>query len=300
MEQSQRFAIIEAMREPSPRSSRLAIAGGLVAAVALAGAGFLLGRTTLSRPEPPQAAPSPISTPAVLPKPPEPQVLGRADIIALANEAAGTFAAGDEGARSTRASQGQRVELVLPFGCEGPSLSDSNAPMRWTYDADRERLHIHVDPVVWELTEWGMPAPEEATARLEGFWIARPWATAERCPKSNARSLIGNERPVTLPGQTVAVAQTVAEDRGQVRGFDIVKRMPLDSSTGAQGFHLRLAGRLGPLPNGELVRCIQPAGIEQRPLCLVGVTVDEVRIENPRDGEVLGSWPVRAGARKPG
>src|SRR3546814_17909516 len=58
------------MHEPSLRTSRLVIAGGLGAAIAIAGTGFFLGRMTL-----PDAEPSSVAKPApVVP----PSQIGRA------------------------------------------------------------------------------------------------------------------------------------------------------------------------------------------------------------------------------
>jgi len=69
------------------------------------------------------------------------------------------------------------------------------------------------------------------------------------------------------------------------RDFDIA----LDTS---RGFRLRISGRIARLPGTGAVRCHQPSGAEQRPICLVGVSIDEVAIDNPASGETLATWNI--------
>jgi hypothetical protein len=76
------------------------------------------------------------------------------------------------------------------------------------------------------------------------------------------------------------------------RPFESVQRVPRGEFDASQGYRLVLSGRIDRVPGGGPVRCIQPAGIEQRPVCIVAVTFDEVRIENPVGDVVLASWPV--------
>jgi len=284
------------MREPSLRTSRLAIAGGLLAAAALVGAGFLVGRTTLPDPPAPIAAPQPPVSPPPPPLIETPGVLGRADLIALGNRVADGLTTGDAASLPGEAV-GRRVELILPFGCDGPAQSDSRAPLRWHYDAERQRLQVHVSPVRWDLDEWDIEG-HAAPARLEGYWISRPWSSGERCPRGSAQSAGSIDQPATLPGQTLAVAQLIEGEEREAREFDIVKRVPPESFAPNEGFRLRLTGRLGQLPGGKSTRCVQPAGTEQRPICLIRLELDEVRIENTASGEVLGSWDMRPRERK--
>ncbi len=287
------------MHEPSLRTSRLAISGGLVAAIAVAGAGFLLGRTTSPRPE---LAPA-LSAPVLITPPPPPRIeaprtVGRADIIGLADRAADALTADLPLPEGVAAIAGRRFDLVLPFGCGGAAPEGSTASPRWSYDADKETLRIHIAPTAWEMADWAIAVPDETTLRLEGFWVSRPWSSAERCPKVHGHAAAINGQPVTLPGQTLAVAEVMTgERRRERRAYETVQRIPLDRFDASQGFRLRLIGRIDRSSGGRPVQCIQPAGVEQRPICLVLVTLDEIRIENPIGNEMLATWSMRPASR---
>ena len=117
------------MQEPSLRTSRLAIAGGILAVFAVGGAGFLLGRATA--PDPEVSDPVVTETPAPQPSPtPEPvRILGRADIIELAEEATDALVAGEPAPAGVRDAIDRRFELAVPFGCAGPAGEESAAPL---------------------------------------------------------------------------------------------------------------------------------------------------------------------------
>lgn len=286
------------MREPSLRTSRLAIAGGLAAIIAVGGAGFFLGRSTA--PEPEVIAPPVAASPAPAPEPTattEPiLLLGRAQLISLAERASNAAASGEPIPQDVREAVSRRFELAIPFGCTGPSAEGSRAPLRWRYDEEDQALRLHVAPVSWGAADWGIEngSPIEA---IEGFWITRPWSLAESCPRRTGQAIATGMEPVTLPGQTLAVAQFYTGDARRSalrdgRPFESVQRVPRDEFDASRGFRLLLSGRIDQVPGGGPVRCIQPAGIEQRPICVVAVTLDEVRIENPIGDEVLATWSI--------
>ena len=286
------------MDEPSPRSSRIALAGGLAAALLVGGTGFLVGRVTTER-TPVVVAPAPVATPA--PAPPEPAplisagVLGRADLITLATLAADAAAAGRDPDAVLREAAGRRFELRLPFGCGGPAGEASTAAMRWRYDEESSALRLHVAPVRWSAADWWREAPSGAQA-VEGFWIMRPWTSTEDCPDGDRPVPTGTE-PVTLPGQTLAIGEVIPARDGAGGGRDeepyqTVLRVPPDELDASAGFRVRVTGRIARLPDGDTVRCQQPAGPEQRPICLIGVVMDEVAIENPATGQTVATWTV--------
>src|SRR3546814_3997218 len=62
------------------------------------------------------------------------------------------------------------------------------------------------------------------------------------------------------------------ERRRSDRSYETVQRMPPEQFSPEQGFRLRVTGRIERLPGGKAVQCIQPAGIEQQPICLVAVS----------------------------
>ena len=284
------------MREPSLRTSRLVIAGSFVAAVAIATVGFLVGRASSPQPRPfVEVRPEP-TAPASL-EPEQPRILERADLMALAGRAADASASRLALPADILGLVGRRFELAIPFGCDGPSAVDANAPFSWRYDAKGRTLRIRVSPTTWSMSDWGFTGPPTMNPTAEGFWISRPWSSSESCPENTAEVAVPDARPVTLPGQTLAVAQfkTDAPDRGSVRGprsFDAVKRFAPEQLNTSRGFRLKLVGRLDRLPDGRPVRCIQPAGSEQRPICVLAIAFEELRIENPASDDVLAVWSI--------
>ncbi|RIA45755.1 hypothetical protein DFR49_0280 [Hephaestia caeni] len=275
------------MREPSVRASRLAIAGGAAATIAIGAAGFFLGRATYPAPEP--ITPVVIEAPAPRPSPTPvlPSVWGRSEIVDLAVAASDALTSGKPLPDLANEAVGQRLDLVIPFGCSGPADETSHAPLRWRYDAQDRALRIHVEPTQWSGADWAL-AKEQAAASIEGFWIPRPWSTSDACPRRTQAGASGTET-VLLPGQTLAVAQFTGDDE---RVFDTVQRVTPDEFDVSQGLRLRLRGRIDRVPGAGAVRCIQPAGSEQRPICVVAISLDEVLIENTATGAVLATWSV--------
>lgn len=289
------FAYQVPMEEPSPRSSRLVLAGALLAAIAVGGAGFLLGRAATER------APVAVAPPAAAPAPkpaPEPVSrggLGRAELIALASAAADAAAAGLEPPTEIAQADGRRFELSLPFGCGGPVGEGRSDAMRWRYDTKAGALRIHVTPAAWTAQDWWPPDAADTVEAIEGFWIERPWTSSEACPATGGRPAAAGPEPVTLPGQTLAIGQIFQAGGGRGgrrdgKPYEAVVRVEESDLKTAQGFRLRVGGRIARTPGGGPVRCRQPAGPEQRPLCLVSVVMDEIAIENPATGETLATW----------
>lgn len=299
LEAAAAIAYQAAMEEPSPRSSRLALAGALLAAIAVGGAGFLLGRAASERPPAPVAPPVAAPAPAPPPEPVLSGLLGRADLIALAAEAADAAAAGREPGPDIARADGRRFELRLPFGCTGPAGGDAAAPMRWRYDSKAEALRISVDPVAWTATDWWPADSANGVEAIEGFWVARPWTSSEACPEEGDPLAAAGE-PETPPGRTLAVGQLFSAGGGRGgrrngKPYQAVVRIAEDQLDASAGFRLRISGRIARAGDVGPVHCRQPAGPEQRPVCLVIVVMDEVAVENPASGETLATWSLGAG-----
>ena len=278
-----------AMREPSVRTSRLAIAGGFSAALAVAAAGFLIGRATI--PSQPQAAPAPL--PAAAPAEPasdDRRLLSRGDIASAAREAADALASGTQSPTTLRDLSGRRFLLSLPFGCVGPAGPDSPAQLRWRYDDAAEALRVHVALVAWQPDEWGMPS--DAATAPQGFWIRRPWSSAETCPTAATDDSALGTAPITLPGQTLAIVGFTAEPLKPGSAYEAVIRIPRDKLNMAQGLRARISGRIDRFPGDGAIRCVQPAGIEQQPVCAVAAVFDELVVDNPATGETVATWTI--------
>lgn len=298
------------MHEPSPRTSRLVVAGSAAAIILLGGGGFLLGRST-APPSPPPAvtpAPVPVSPAVVVPDAPVVRVLSRADIIEIANAAADATASGVKLPERVGAAEGAQFEVDLPFGCDGPAAENSREPFRWRYDPASSSLRISVAPAVFDPGEWvnkqasgrdGSAAPATSEEAIEGFWIARPWSSRGTCEAGSPTTAPLGIDAVTLPGQTLGLAQIFTDEgsKNARRGgkpYESVRRIGENDLKMDQGLRVRLRGRVARFPDGSTVRCRQPAGKDQRPVCLVAVTLDDVRIENPSTQDTIASWASAA------
>ncbi len=288
------------MEEPSARSSRLVLAGALAAIILVGGAGFLLGRGTSERTPPPVAPPAAAPAPKPAPEPePLRGALGRPDLIALAADAADAAAAGRNPSPEIAEADGRRFGLRLPFGCDGPAGENSDAAMRWRYDAEDGVLRVHVAPVAWSAEDWWGGDTAAGIEAVEGFWITRPWSSSEACPVGGGWPVAVGAEPVTLPGQTLGVGQIFVS--GGARGgrrngepYEAVVRIPEGELDMSEGLRLRLSGRIARNRGAGPVHCRQPAGPQQRPICLVSVVMDELAIENPATGETVATWTIAA------
>lgn len=290
------------MEEPSPRNSRLALAAAVGAVLIIGGGGFLLGRGTTERTQVVVAPPAAKSAPKPAPEPVLDGALGRADLIALAAAAADAVAAGRNLGPEIAAADGRRFELRLPFGCSGPASENSIQAMRWRYDAEDQALRIYVDPVTWTAQDWWPDNAAAGVEAVEGFWITRPWTSSEVCPAGGDQPAALGAEPVTLAGQTLALGQIFSAEgsRGGRRNgkpYEATVRVPKGELSASNGFRLRISGRIARTRSTGPVQCRQPAGSEQRPICLISVLMDEVAIENAATSETLANWSLSGSAR---
>jgi hypothetical protein len=290
------------MREPSLRTSRLAIAGAVLALATMGGAGFYLGRTTSPEvSDDPTAAASPSAAPQSIIPVVEPILpLDRAGLLDLVAAAADAAASGVAPPDKVAEAVDRRFEIAVPFGCAGSAEEDSEASLRWRYEEDAEILRLHVAVTRWAAADWGLVDPVDGKS-IEGFWIERPWASGGECPQRSAGSQTVSAASVPAAEQTLAIAQFFGVDvrREALRAdrpFQSVQRIAAADFAAPRGFRLMLSGRIDRVPGATAsagpVHCIQPGGAGQRPRCVVAVTLDEVRIENPASGEVLATWPI--------
>ena len=292
------------MIEPSPHSSRVAIAKSVAAILVVGVGGFVLGRSTSERPPSPAAPISgSVTAPERIPSDEPPRELGRADLITLANIAADDSAAKRATSPEVLKAKGRRFELRLPFGCNGAAAADSTAAMRWRYDPTEGVLRVHVAPNVWSASDWWTGAPPASVEAIEGFWIPRPWSSSDACPPADDDPEVSGAEPVTLSGQTLALAQfstAQAARQGRRDGQPLAAslRVPADQFDSSKGFRIRITGRIAGVPGGGPILCRQPGGARQRPICLVATEIGEIVLENAANGDVLATW--RLGLRDAG
>ena len=286
------------MREPSARTSRLAIAAGLAAFIAIGAGGFLLGRATAPKAPPPAPAPVAVIPPPFPVQPQTPRLWGRAEMADLARRTADALSSGKPLPPDVASVVGQRFDLALPFGCSGPAAKDSAAPMRWRYDEAAGVLRVHVMPIAWKAADFALPAEGEGHD-AEGFWMDRPWSTSDECPAApEAPSPEQQEDAKPAPDRTLALAQFGQNDGNDLwrhgRPFEKVLRLAPEDFTSARGLRLRLIGRIEQVPGNGPVHCTQPLGPEQRPRCVLAVSLAQVRMELPGTDAPIAIWDNRS------
>src|SRR3546814_9299231 len=104
--------------------------------------------------------------------------LERGDLNALSQLAADAFASGEAVPKAVAEATGRRFELLLPFGCGGPSEAESSLPMQWRYDEAGGTLRVSVKPMMWSKTDWNLGDRADID-EADGFWITRPWSRSE-------------------------------------------------------------------------------------------------------------------------
>lgn len=220
------------------------------------------------------------------PPPPAPTVLGRPDLIDAARRAAEAFATGARYPDQLPSLIGARFEARLPFGCFG---ADPTATLGYSVDPARATLTLRAAPVVWTDTPWVLEllGPNRPEA-IEGFWLHRPWLTADRCPMSRA----GQALVVAAP-ESLGLVRMFAPGESRVlqhgaRGYEVVQKAE-PGRLRLAGFRLVLAGRVSDFGGRQPIRCRSDSP-ELRPVCLIAVQFDRVAFEDPMTGEVLAEW----------
>lgn len=134
----------------------------------------------------------------------------------------------------------------------------------------------------------------DESAKVEGFWVPRPWLLEAACPAASPRdaeesaSRAGDGGPIP---PLVGIAQLDDDGRAQSivrdgRAYEITRKLPEETSP--EPIDLVLEGRLQSLRGGKVVTCIGEA-TRRPPTCIVSVDLDKVRLEQP-GGERLAEW----------
>lgn len=288
------------MDEPSPRGSRMALAGAVIAALVVGGGGFMLGRSTLERDPETIAAPAAQPTPLAEPEPIEASVLGRARLLELATAAA-DVAAGGRAHPELAKAEGRRFELRLPFGCDGPADAGSASDLRWRYDQASGSLRIHIAPALWPAGDWWPSDDPTHIESIQGFWVDRPWTSSEACPaKADAAAGSGIKPPLrTLALGQIFGAEASRAGRRDGQPYEAIVRIPQEELDTSKGFRMRISGRIAPIKDTGPVHCRQSPDPSNPPVCLLSVVMDEIAVENAADGETLATWDLRGSASAP-
>lgn len=259
-------------------------------------------------PAPAPAPPTP--TPIPIPSPPPP--LGRAELLSAVNTVAAEFAsAAADYPAAAAALDGRRFELRLPLGCAGPG--PETAPLRYSYDTQRETLKLTAVPEVWTETPWVRVLERDAEAEaIEGFWISRPWLLTETCPpipatRAPAPATTSGEddaddesAPAPSPSltfapspETVGIAQVFEAGGSRLlrragRPYEVTRKAPTSESPQSSVYRLVVSGRVTGGADGQPIRC-RSLSPDRRPTCLVRVEFTRIAFEDAA-GEMLAEW----------
>ena len=262
--------------------------------VAAAAAGLLLA--SCDRDPEPAAPPSkPAAAPAAVPaSAPLNPVLDRRALLSAVGQAAAEYAAGGAPA-ATGPLVGRQFDIRLAFGCEGaeapPADGARDGLARWSWGPDRETIRLSLTPGDWARS--ALIAGQDQWEAVEGFWVARPWMTADGCPSLQADPLASG--PVAPSPPTVGLAAVFKTGGSRLgrrngRAYAHTIRQAGDAPLIAldAGYRVRLQGRVAAFPDGRAIRC-RAANPNQRPVCVAAVQLDRVAFETPT-GDTLSEW----------
>ena len=265
--------------------------------VAVAAAAGLLLASCDRNAEPAAPAPTPappaVGTPTSAPLNP---ALDRRALLAAVAEAAAAYAAGAPPA-GANPLVGQQFDIRLAFGCQGAEASPADGAgdglARWSWSPERDALRLSLTPGDWTDSALIAGAGEDHWEAVEGFWVARPWMTAEGCPSIRADPLTSG--PAAPSPQTVGLAAVFKTGGSRLgrrngRAYSHTIRQAGDAPLVAldAGYRVRLQGRITAFPDGRAIRC-RAANPGQRPVCVAAVQLDRVAFETPT-GETLSEW----------
>ena len=283
--------------EPSKKLRRLGIG---VAVIALAAAATVLALRPTEKaasPAPPVRAPSQVVEPRTDQAGSRPSavltaVLSREDLLAAARAGAAAYAAGEDLPVELRALAGRRFQLRVPFGCRGPQAAVADRSASWEVGPDGETLRIRVRPENWTASSFAQALAGADVEAVEGFWIPRPWQMSEACPARSEDPLLAEAAPPSP--QTVGLVTVYGPESSRLgrradRPYELTLALDDFGRPGDQGLQLILEGRIASLGAAGPMAC-RGASPDQRPVCLIGTTIERVAVRNPATERILGEW----------
>lgn len=241
---------------------------------------------TVEPPAPVVAAPLPKPAPVVQP------VLTRDDLIREANLAASGFAASGMQTANSAAMIGKRFMVSIAFGCGGFQNSSANSQLGVSYDAEKQSITLTARPGVWTTLPLIQGLGSAEIDAVEGFWIPRPWTSAQDCPPPMDNPAPATPTPATA--QTIGLAQIFEVGGSRVsrhaeRPYIYTRKIPPgDNAALTSSYRLVLEGRITGFGKDSALRCWMEAP-DHRPVCLFGVALDRVAFEDEQ-GKQIANW----------
>ena len=221
--------------------------------------------------------------------------LDRRALLSAIGQAAAEYATG--AAPAVGPLVGRQFDIRLAFGCEGAEASPAEGAgdglARWSWGPDRETIRLSLTPGDWARSALIADAGQNPWEAVEGFWVARPWMTADGCPSIPADPLASGPTapsPPTIGLAAVFEAGGSRLGRRNGRAYTHTIRQAGDTPLIAPdaGYGVRLQGRIAAFPGGRAIRC-RAAHPDQRPVCVAAVQLDRVAFETAA-GETLSEW----------
>lgn len=240
---------------------------------------------------------TPAVRPPAIPVPQQEPSLTRIDLIRSANAAADAFHA----ASSTPAAEkdpliGRRFSLRIPFGCGPPQLQAGSVQAQTVYDPQSKTLRLTAQPGVWTALPMIQSLPNaDRIETAAGFWIPRPWTSADACPVASDPSDAVLPTTTAPSRPTLGLVQLFDTDASRLgrrdqRPYEFVRGIPQEELSLLSRFYwLTIEGRITGFANGEAIRCHSDSPLH-RPVCVFGVTFDRISFVDGTTGETLAHW----------
>lgn len=215
--------------------------------------------------------------------------LARKDIVAAASAAADAAARGQPLPETNRALVDRKFLLAMPIGCAGADQDDWSS---WTYNSMTGAVKVSARNEQWQDAPW-LPQIASAASHeaIEGFWIRRPWTSAESCLP------IPDPPPPVDPAatrQTLALAQFFSRGsprtlRRAGRPFSITYKARPGLSDTEWKFSLVLRGKISAFPDGQPVHCRSKTP-ELAPVCIIAAAFQNIALRDDTSGERIAEW----------
>jgi hypothetical protein len=268
------------------------MARGWIAAALLGALAVLLAFTFWPRQPAPGPTPKPPARATNAPALPGPRTppaaLDRAGFLAATAQAASAFAAGKP-APELGSLIGRQFEVLIPFGCFGPSAEGREDQAYWRYNEAKGSITVGARAQQFGEAPWrGVLDPNRTAEAIEGFWVPRPWITTEDCPQASPagpRGLASSSRTVGL----VALyrADTARTKRRDGRPYEVTR--PIGNGHALGPYVLVLSGRITGFPDASAFKCLSNSP-DQPPTCVAAVEFGRIAIEVSANHEVLAEW----------
>jgi len=217
--------------------------------------------------------------------------LGRRDLIAAAAAARDATASGRDLPNANKELVDRAFEIRLPFGCKGPGPDDWAG---WVYNSATKALRLTAHVEEWDRLPWiNRIAGSMAFDAVEGFWMRRPWTSAESCPQPPETDPEGD--PATKPAsQSLGIAQFFAPGsartlRRGTRPYAYTLKVAEPVADALREYALVIKGRVANFDDGQPVHCWNSAS-DSPPICLIAVEFTNIAFEDPSDGKILAEW----------